>query len=166
MIKFPPKGMPPDINELEREVRMNLVRVGPDPWAPIEYESGYPEDEDFGHFGRDFPENDFWRAAHWLLAELPRAADVDDAQNETTGKPVKRIKFSTGGWSGAESVIALIERRFDMCHFMYSWKRGGHFVFEIPTRFLKFASMEEASSDGEAGSPVSSRIPPEQGRGR
>lgn len=133
---------------------MTADATKPDPWAPIEYEEGYPVDEGFGHFCRHDPPLDFHRAAHWLLTELPRAAEnmacayckVTDGVDEITDSPIKLIEFSTGGWSGAESIIGLIERRFDMAHLMHSWKRGGHFVFEIPAYLLKYASMEEASA--------------------
>lgn len=113
-------------------------------WPSIEYEGGYPVDEDFKAFTRNRPPLDFVKAARWLYVELPRACDhmccwcnVADATEEYGDKPVKLIEFSTGGWSGAESIIALIERRFDLSHFMMSWKRGGHFVFEIPVRYLE-----------------------------
>ena len=108
-------------------------------WAPIEYDDGYPEDEQFSRF--DGAPLDFHKAAQWLLDELPRACDfmccwcdITDG-TDISGRPCKLISFSTGGWSGAESIIALIESRFDMRHFMLSWKRGGHYVFEIPARF-------------------------------
>lgn len=133
----------------------------PNAWEPIEYEEGYPIDEGFGHFCRQEPPLDFHRAAHWLLAELPRACEhmccwckVSDATEEYGKRPVKLIEFSTSGWSGAESIIGLIERRFDMAHFMKSWKRGGHFVFEIPTHFL---SRESSYDEGPVAKPCAQK---------
>lgn len=130
----------------------------PDAWRPIEYDEGYPVDEDFGWFGQTTPPFDFHRAAHWLLAELPRASEfmvcaycnitsaVDDFDD-----PVKLIEFSTGGWSGCESIIGLIERRFDLRHFMLSWRRGGHYVFEIPAHFLERVSDNDEGTASAAG---------------
>jgi len=100
-------------------------------------DNGYPtaEDDDFlAYAGLPL---DFQRAAEFILTELPRAAEhccawcgVTDAV-DFMDHPVKRIEFSTGGWSGAESLIGFIESRFDTRHFMESWRRGGHYVFEI-----------------------------------
>jgi len=113
----------------------------PSAWPPVEYESSYPIDEEFSDF-EVVPMN-FHEAARWLLAELPRAAknmpcfcSVEDGVDRHFGKDVKLIEFSTGGWSGAESIIGLINRRFDLRHFMLSWHRGGHYVFELPARFI------------------------------
>jgi hypothetical protein len=136
-----------------------LTGFDPSRWPAIEYDDGYPEDEEFGYF--DDTKLSFHGAASWLLAELPRAADnmpcfcaVKDGVDSFWEKPVKVIAFSTGGWSGAEAIIRLIERRYDMSHFMLSWQRGGHYVFELPARFL--ASGIEARSDEtlQAAQPV------------
>lgn len=110
-----------------------------DMWPTIEFVDGYPVDEDFSEFA-DLP-IDFSQAAFWLLNELPRAAenmpcfcDVERPATDDFGRDCVRIKFSTGGWSGAESIMALIERRFDLSHFIEGWKRGGHYVFELPVK--------------------------------
>ena len=106
-------------------------------WPEIEYEECYPVDEEFTDFSVDHLPLSLADARDWLLRELPRACEfmccssrVRDAK-DIMGKPVKHIHFSTGGWSGAESIIRLIERRFDLAHHMLSWRRGGHYVFEI-----------------------------------
>ena len=110
-------------------------------WPSIEYEDCYPVDEDFVACGRvSSPPLDFTLAGEWLLRELPRACEhmcCSCKVNRSTddfGKPVHRIYFSTGGWSGAESIVALINRRADLKRLMLSWRRGGHYVFEIPIR--------------------------------
>lgn len=113
-------------------------------WPEVEWEGGYPvaEDDDFQAWSR-FPLN-FEQAAAFLLRELPAAMEnccasctIEDAFDDVIcSSPVKRISFSTGGWSGAESLIGFIEKRFDTNHFMVSWRRGGHYVFEIPVRYL------------------------------
>lgn len=125
-------------------------------WPSFEYEGGYPEDEDFKAFTRKRPPLDFEQAARWLYRELPRAAEnmlcfcTEDDATDIGGKPVKLLSFSTGGWSGAESIIALIERRIDMSYFMLSWKRGGHYMFEIPLRYLTAQGIETATADETA----------------
>lgn len=127
------------------------MKITPDTiWPEVEWDEGYPtaEDDDFAAWNR-FPYN-FRQAAKFLLRELPKASEfccascgVVDALDDLFGaKPVKRIEFSTGGWSGAESLIAFIEKRFDTQHFMLSWKRGGHYVFEIPEVY--YAAEEPA----------------------
>jgi hypothetical protein len=110
-------------------------------WPEIEYEESYPVDEDFVAWGKvSSPALSFERAGEWLLRELPRAAENMPCWCRITrgkniiGKPVHRISFSTGGWSGAESIIGLIQRRADLQHLMLSWRRGGHYVFEIPIK--------------------------------
>lgn len=48
------------------------------------------------------------------------------------GEPTTRIYFSTGGWSGAEELIGVVLSHFWMRHLYVQWRRGGHYVFEIP----------------------------------
>lgn len=105
----------------------------------VEYDDGYPVDEDFVGVTALSPKLSLSAGAEWLLRELPRAAehmccscDVKLGKERLFGKSVARIHFSTGGWSGAESLMSLIERRVDLSYFMESWRRGGHYVFEVP----------------------------------
>ena len=109
-------------------------------WPEIEYEECYPVDEDFAAWGDlGSPPLSMKLAGEWLLRELPRAAEHmccscrvrKGKGNGIMGKPVMLIEFSTGGWSGAESIIGLINRRFDLRRHMLSWRRGGHYVFEV-----------------------------------
>lgn len=109
--------------------------MGGEAWPVIEYDDCYPVDEDFKAFA-DLPLS-FKLAGDWLLSELHRACkhmccscDIRRGKN-IVGKPVWLIHFSTGGWSGAESIIALISRRVDLKYHMLSWRRGGHYVFEV-----------------------------------
>lgn len=105
-------------------------------WPEIEYDDGYPVDEEFAEIA-DLPLS-FVHAREWLLRELPRACEHMCCQcnvrrgKSITGKPVWRINFSTMGWSGAESIIGLINRRIDLHYHKLSWRRGGHYVFEVP----------------------------------
>lgn len=110
-------------------------------WPEIEYADGYPVDEDFRAIA-NLPYS-FVNAREWLLRELPRACQFMCCQctvrrgKSITGKPVWRINFSTMGWSGAESIIGLINDRLDLNYHKLSWRRGGHYVFEVP--FVKTA---------------------------
>ena len=50
------------------------------------------------------------------------------------GSPPKRqYTFSTGGWSGNESVVSAIEEN-QMLQILgpWSWRRGGHYVYRFP----------------------------------
>ena len=107
-------------------------------WPEIEYEECYPVDEDFAAWGDlGSPPLSMKLAGEWLLRELPRAAEHMCCScrvrkgKSIMGNPVMLIEFSTGGWSGAESIIRLINRRFDLRRHMLSWRRAGHYVFEV-----------------------------------
>lgn len=141
------------------EPASGLAPTGVDPsreWPEVEWEECYPtaEDDDFAAW--DGLPLDFNEAAKFLLRELPRAADnccawgtVQDAYAfDDMDRPCKLIKFSTGGWSGAESLIGFIGSRFDTKHFMLSWRRGGHYEFEIPEQFY---APRDRDRSGEAG---------------
>lgn len=124
-------------------------------WPVIEWDDCYPTDESIDAAERFLKEDslDFHGAAAWLLTELPKCAANCCASCEVTDStdildhPVKRIEFSTGGWSGAEEIMGLIESRFDLRHFMFSWQRGGHYVFEVPPHFLTPAPTTPREGD-------------------
>jgi hypothetical protein len=129
-------------------------------WPEVEWEDGYPtaEDDDFAAWA-GLP-LDFGEAARFVLRELPKAAEyccawcsVHDRPDRYSGEPVKRIRFSTGGWSGAESLVDFIESRFDTRHFMTSWQRGGHYVFEIPASAIEARRAETTGSVHESAGP-------------
>lgn len=114
------------------------------PWPEIEWDDCYPTDRSIKKARRFFRANelDFKQAAAFLLRELPKCAEnccascrVDDGTDDF-GHSVKRIQFSTGGWSGAEELVGVIEERFDMRHYWVSWHRGGHYVFEVPPELI------------------------------
>ncbi|MGO8847925.1 MAG: hypothetical protein ACLQFI_21900 [Methylocella sp.] len=56
------------------------------------------------------------------------------------GSPADFIEFHTGGWSGAEELIAAMLEQFWIRYFHTKWSRGGHYTFEIPTKFLQAPS--------------------------
>jgi hypothetical protein len=60
------------------------------------------------------------------------------------GSSAEFIEFHTGGWSGAEELIAVMLEHFWIRYFHTKWTRDGHFCFIIPTQFLQ-----------EPGPPVS-----------
>jgi len=45
------------------------------------------------------------------------------------------LKLSTGGWSGNEEIINCIQKnKMFMMVCFYSQRRGGHYVFKLPTK--------------------------------
>lgn len=112
-------------------------------WPEIEWDDCYPTDESIAAVEAAFKTAriDGKEAAAFMMRELPKCAQnccaschiMDDTVHK---RPIKRIEFSTGGWSGAEQLMGLIETRFEMKQFMFSWQRGGHYVFEVPTAYL------------------------------
>jgi hypothetical protein len=123
-------------------------------WPEVEWAEGYPTAEDDDFVAWDALPLDFKQAARFVLRELPKAAENCCASCTVTeaadfmGDPVTRIEFSTGGWSGAESLLGFISSRFDTRHFMESWRRGGHYVFEIEPYHL--ASCDTHPEGGDA----------------
>lgn len=121
-------------------------------WPEIEYEECYPVDEDFAAWGDlSSPPLSMKLAGEWLLRELPRAAEhmccscrVRKGKDKgIMGKLVMLIEFSTGGWSGAEAIIGLINRRFDLRRHMLSWRRGGHYVFEVEAPVVPLRTVSD-----------------------
>jgi hypothetical protein len=106
-------------------------------WPAIEYDDdGYPTDESLDAIRGlplDFEKaRDFVKAALWDCEENCCASYSAEPAKSITGKLVTHVYFSTGGWSGAETLIALIESRPDTSMPMIQWRRGGHYIFEFP----------------------------------
>lgn len=103
-------------------------------------DDGYPTEESLAELKAQ--PLDFYSAARWIVNELPKANLY--AQSETlapsiarshdafTREPKTVVRYSTLGWSGNEDIIATATDRFDIAHFLVSWRKGGHFVFEVP----------------------------------
>lgn len=72
-------------------------------------------------------------------------AEISDGVNEW-GKPRKKLRLVTMGWSGCESVIGVLHKT--LFHFAYwqSSERGGLYVYEIPALTW--------DSQGEWGDPT------------
>lgn len=66
-----------------------------------------------------------------LVAELP-CASVVVTDVEDWDRPAKQIAFSTGGWSGCESVIGAVLDHPIMRRHLAQENRGGHYVFILP----------------------------------
>lgn len=105
-------------------------------WPDIEWDDdGYPT-EDSIEAVRALP-FDFQQAAPWLRHNLAACAQnncsfyAEQPSQTFMEEPCTLVSFSTGGWSGAEELIALIEGRFDCGYYMLSWRRGGHYEFEF-----------------------------------
>jgi len=49
-----------------------------------------------------------------------------------TGKKIKRLFLSTGGWSGNEIIIDCLTKTDFWTLFWEQSKRGGHYIFKIP----------------------------------
>lgn len=106
-------------------------------WQPIEWDDGYPTDESLEYYEnvRSFG---FEGSGEFLVDTLKTCVGNCCAfyrernGKDTFGKSVLLIDFSTGGWSGAEDIISIIQRNIFLSRYMLSWRRGGHYVFEIP----------------------------------
>ena len=101
-------------------------------WPALEWDGhGYPEEASIEAI-RALPLN-FNKAGEFVRNELTACAEVCCAsyEEETADDGTVIGHFSTGGWSGAESLMGLIESRFDASYFMMSWRRGGHYTFEF-----------------------------------
>lgn len=69
----------------------------------------------------------------------------------TAWKPYNHIlewRFSTGGWSGNESLIyALLKNWHFKAMWYYSWRTGGHYVFHIDPRQVGFKLTRDYCND-------------------
>lgn len=72
--------------------------------------------------GRAWSYPDYWRKDAAFLS--------DEYADE---KPQLQYVFSTGGWSGNESIIAAIEANLMLQSLgAWSWRRGGHYEYRFP----------------------------------
>jgi hypothetical protein len=99
-------------------------------------DDSYPTDEWIEAFATV---RDYEGAADWMINTFPEFVERIGYGNtrirkarDIIGGEVLRIEYSTGGWSGQESFINAVERTPAWMLFGQSWRRGGHYVFEIP----------------------------------
>lgn len=106
-------------------------------FPPIEWDDGYPTEESMEALDAA-NRNSFGlvEAGRYLRQELAKCAGHCVASYEeraVNGKPLLHLHFSTGGWSGAEDLIAALQRKFWVNYALIEWRRGGHYVFEVST---------------------------------
>ena len=85
----------------------------------------------------------------WLPNIKPHLAccTINRSHGETDlGSPADFIEFHTGGWSGAEELIAAMLEHFWIRYFHTKWSRGGHYTFEIPTKIPSCAKPSRQPS--------------------
>jgi hypothetical protein len=101
---------------------------------------GYPTDETLERIrtwdcatAEDFAEVMDFAGRAW---SYPKYWECDPAfiAGEYTGQsPQRRYVFSTGGWSGNESIVSAIEgNRMLQAIGAWSWRRGGHYEYRFP----------------------------------
>lgn len=103
---------------------------------PIRGDNGYPHEEETERIrlwkivdNDDFHAVMSYVAARW---KYPDYWEVHDRLN-TIGQPEKEYVFSTGGWSGNESLVLAIEQNAILQMVgAQSWVRGGHYVYRFP----------------------------------
>lgn len=113
--------------------------------AAYDSEEGYPSDAWIDRFNT-MPSFGIKpaQAADFLINRLPDIAKtiscmqvrVEDAKDDYSDRPLKRVEYITGGWSGAEDLIEAMLCQFWIKHYHSLWKRGGYFVFEVPESAL------------------------------
>ena len=89
-------------------------------WWPVGSSADFAAAMDFA--GRAWSYPDYWeKADNW--------PDPDMFDH-----PCLRYVFSTGGWSGNESIVEAIEAN-QMLQMIgaWSWRRGGHYEYRFPT---------------------------------
>lgn len=105
----------------------------------FEIEDGYPTDESLERLAAvDAADIDWW--ARFIVFDLPEiraqmcggasCVDVTEAPNAV------HVSLSTAGWSGVEDVMDIIESKAGAVFFMSSWRRGGHYEFNVPGAYL------------------------------
>lgn len=102
---------------------------------------GYPEDDSLQKLmAFDMTPQ---QAARFVVYDFPEICEqiscchcaVSDAE-DWDGKPKKMVRFTTGGWSGAEDLIGAMLGHFWIKHLHFRWERGGLFEFEVPNHLL------------------------------
>lgn len=70
----------------------------------------------------------------WWSPEWGWSVDARRVREYKSGPLQRRYRVSTGGWSGNESLIDALRRNFIFWAVCWrSSRRGGHYVFEVPS---------------------------------
>ena len=116
----------------------------------IEFEDGYPTDESLERFELDAKQANISDLVKFMtgFTSMMKGSGMSchceewDGFDDLSGKPIRIIEFSTYGWSGSEQVIGtVLSVPLIKMMFHESWKRGGHYVFEIPHSFMEQAGI-------------------------
>lgn len=118
----------------------------------VECEEGYPTDDGLSALRNHA--FDPRGAARFLVHDFPRicagisccTVRVADAERDFIDRPIHRVSFSTGGWSGAEELINLMLNHFWIRHLHTKWERGGHYEFEVPLALLEPSTTERETT--------------------
>ena len=98
---------------------------------------GYPTDEwlaAIAEANMQPPVADEWLRTVFpeAVEQIPHAALHKTLTKDIFDKPIIRLEFSTGGWSGAEGLIeAALTNFWIRCRHIH-WTRGGLYIFELP----------------------------------
>lgn len=105
----------------------------------LEFDSDhYPTAASLARFDMSLPAEP---AGEWLTTVFPKLVDeigygetFVSAETNWFGKPIWRIRYSTGGWSGQESFIEALHNTMAHCLYWQESRRGGHYVYEVPRK--------------------------------
>jgi hypothetical protein len=108
---------------------------------PIATNDDFAAVMDFAGSAWSYP--DRWeRIDHWIDPDWP-------------SYPKRVYRFSTGGWSGNESIVEAIEANAVLQMVgAWSWQRGGHYEYRLPIvtdGVATAALLAPAASQGEGG---------------
>lgn len=106
--------------------------------------NGYPENRELRKISK-------WKISRWsnlldfieYIRERWQYADV--GYFDLKGKNTVKLRLSTGGWSGNESIISALEKNF--IFWVMGWRRsdrGGHYFFEFKKK--QFRKEKNGSS--------------------
>src|SRR5690606_30016502 len=106
--------------------------------------SGYPTEESLEKLEQDLQEawdqND-WEKAAMLFYTALRANIYGDkycgpGKVEVCGEMIDVWEYHTGGWSGHESILAVLKRSPFWHLWLNRYDRGGHYYFEPPEKIM------------------------------
>lgn len=101
----------------------------------IEWLDGYPTEDSLTSFNSaKVSHEDAGRVLRLEMAKCAQncCASYSEEPGISLGRTVILCHFSTGGWSGAEDVMEALLTQFWIRHYHVEWRRGGHYLFEVP----------------------------------
>lgn len=105
-------------------------------WFEVD-EDGYPTDDSLKRLGSvnfepPYAAQFLYEEFEQIVNQIPCASIWFVEGKDILDHPNTLIHFTTGGWSGAESLIGVLLSNFWIKHYHCMWKRGGLYVFDIP----------------------------------